>query len=224
MEPLLKLLTDEWSVLQQSPRLFIIAVVLASGAIWLALDWKYSAQIANLERRLSLKDDQIQDYKSKLNGASPDEAKRRLDELDLTVKKLRDALASLDAFEPYTPLSDLQSKTISDAFKSLTPPRMFISFAAPDQSASKLAGQFAKVFKSVGIQSPMSVSGFDGDDDFGIQLLVRHRDSPDKLTLDYINAFKQSNIDFKLIEMPTEPGYEAFNFVIYVGPKRKISP
>ena len=72
----------------QAPATFAMALAILGGLIWGAMSWSYSSQIANLQSRLSLKDDQIADYKTKLEGATPDEAKRRLDALELQVKAL----------------------------------------------------------------------------------------------------------------------------------------
>jgi hypothetical protein len=75
-------------VVLQAPLTFAVAAILVAGIVWAALDWKYSAQISDLQSRLSLRDDQINDYKNKLSGATPDEAKNRLDALELQVKAL----------------------------------------------------------------------------------------------------------------------------------------
>lgn len=88
MEALIKYFANEGRVILQAPAIFAIAIVLVGGIIWAALGWKYSSQIANLQSRISLRDDQIGDYKDKLSGATPDEAKKRLDALELQVKAL----------------------------------------------------------------------------------------------------------------------------------------
>jgi len=75
-------------VILQAPATFAIALAILCGIIWGAMSWSYSSQIANLQSRLSLRDDQIADYKTKLEGATPDEAKKRLDALELQVKAL----------------------------------------------------------------------------------------------------------------------------------------
>ena len=88
MEALIRYLAGEGRVILQAPATFLVAIAIVSGIAWVALDWKYSSQISNLQSRLSLRDDQIADYKDKLNGATPDEAKKRLDELETQVRAL----------------------------------------------------------------------------------------------------------------------------------------
>jgi hypothetical protein len=61
-----------------APATFLIALVIIAGVIWVALSWSYSTRIENLESRISLREDQIAYYKSKLN-----EAKKRLDALEI---------------------------------------------------------------------------------------------------------------------------------------------
>ena len=88
MEALIRYLAGEGRVILQAPATFLVAIAIVFGIAWVALDWKYSSQISNLQSRLSLRDDQIADYKDKLNGATPDEAKKRLDELETQVRAL----------------------------------------------------------------------------------------------------------------------------------------
>jgi hypothetical protein len=63
----------------------VVAIV---GIIYLADNWRYSATVESQEARNKLKDDEIVEYKDKLNGATPEEAKKRLDALELQVKAL----------------------------------------------------------------------------------------------------------------------------------------
>lgn len=72
----------------QAPVTFIVAVIIIFGLVWQGMNWTYSTQIEDLKSRISLRDDQLSDYKNKLNGATPDEAKKRLDSLELQVKSI----------------------------------------------------------------------------------------------------------------------------------------
>jgi hypothetical protein len=88
MEALIKYFVGEGRMILQAPATFAIGLVILGGIIWGAMNWTYSSQINNLQSRLSLRDDQITDYKTKLEGATPDEAKKRLAALELQVKAL----------------------------------------------------------------------------------------------------------------------------------------
>jgi len=88
MEALIRYFAVEGRAILQAPATFAIAVVLIAGVMWGIFSWGYSSRIEDFQSRLALRDDQISDYKTKLNGATPDEAKRRLDALELQVKAL----------------------------------------------------------------------------------------------------------------------------------------
>ena len=85
---LLKYLTGEGRVILQAPLIFLSALFLITLGIWGAINWSYSVQISNLNSSIKLKDDTIGSYKDKLSGATPDEAKKRLDSLELQVAAL----------------------------------------------------------------------------------------------------------------------------------------
>lgn len=88
MESVVKYVLSEFSIIKQSPVSFFVCLTLISGAIWRIISWRYSATIDSYEARNRLQADQIADYKIKLSGASPDEAKARLDGLEASVSKL----------------------------------------------------------------------------------------------------------------------------------------
>lgn len=65
-----------------APVPFLAALALAIFAIYWFLNHTYKTRIEDLKSNLSLKDAQVQSYKDKLDGASPDEAKARIDILE----------------------------------------------------------------------------------------------------------------------------------------------
>lgn len=82
-------LEAEWRVLTGAPILSL--GLLAAGAVmaYLAARWRFSGKIEHLEERIRLREDRIADYEEKLKGASPEEAKARLDSLESAVTALR---------------------------------------------------------------------------------------------------------------------------------------
>ncbi len=78
----------EWSVISAAPFTFIAGIILAGIIIWVAVRAIYLSEIRSLEARLKLRDDEIADYKRKLNVGSPDEAKDRIDRLEREVSLL----------------------------------------------------------------------------------------------------------------------------------------
>jgi len=88
MEPLVKYLTTEWGVILQAPAIFVTAAALIMLFVWGIFRWSYASRIEALDGRLKLRDDQISDYKQKLSGATPEEARNRVDALELQVNSL----------------------------------------------------------------------------------------------------------------------------------------
>src|SRR6476620_7116907 len=83
MDQIIKYVLDELRVLGDAPVVFAGAILIISGAIWWALSWRYSGIIKNRERTIAL-------YKDRLSGASPDEAKAKLDSLEGQIWTLKD--------------------------------------------------------------------------------------------------------------------------------------
>lgn len=83
-----KALQDNWAVLSTAPWAFATIVVLfGGGGLLIGRLWQ-SGVITNLESRIALRDDRIADYERKLDVASPDEAKQRLDALEKQIRAL----------------------------------------------------------------------------------------------------------------------------------------
>ncbi len=70
-----------------------VPFVAVAIALWFAMRAyyraHYSKQLADSEARLKLRDDEIADYRRKLDGASPDEAKAALEKLQAEVNSLK---------------------------------------------------------------------------------------------------------------------------------------
>lgn len=83
-----KYILSEWAALKQAPVSFILAVSAATALSWSAFSWRYTGQIENLEGRIKLQADQIVAYKEKLNGATPEEARQRVQALEKQLRSL----------------------------------------------------------------------------------------------------------------------------------------
>ncbi len=83
-----KWMSQEWATVSHAPLIFLACLIVAGLMIWRVVHWQYSTQLAHAQSALSLRDAQVQDYKEKLSGATPDEAKARLDILEEKLNKL----------------------------------------------------------------------------------------------------------------------------------------
>ena len=85
MDEIIKYVLDEMRVLGNAPVVFAGTILIIAGAIWWALSWRYSRIIKNRERTIAL-------YKNRLGGASPDEAKAKIDSLEGQIWTLKDRI------------------------------------------------------------------------------------------------------------------------------------
>jgi hypothetical protein len=113
MEQVIKYVVGEMRVIAGAPATFAIALLALAGAIWWAMDWKYSSVISNKDSEISLIKGQRDDYKDKLSGATPDQAKARIDTLEKIVSRLQPRRLSSDqATELVRTLSQISSRGI----------------------------------------------------------------------------------------------------------------
>jgi hypothetical protein len=109
-----------WPMIRANLPTFLFVVVLIFGAIWWLMDWRYGGIItgrdgiiANKDSEIALLKGQRDDYKDKLSGATPDQAKARIDTLEKIVSRLQPRRLSSDqAIELVRTLSQISSKGI----------------------------------------------------------------------------------------------------------------
>ena len=83
-EQFVRYILGELRLIAKAPLVFGAAVLFLGAIIWAALRWRYSGMI---ERR----NDIIALYKARLNGATPDQAKAKIDSLEGQVVSLKTA-------------------------------------------------------------------------------------------------------------------------------------
>ena len=88
-------LTAGWPMIWANLPTFFILVALVTGVVWWLMDWRYGGilsnrdgVIANRDSEITLLKGQRDDYKEKLGGASPDQAKARIDALEARLARL----------------------------------------------------------------------------------------------------------------------------------------
>lgn len=129
---------DEWRVIADAPWSFAAVLAAATGIMWLVLRALKAQEIADLKGRLQLRDDQIADYKAKLNGATPDEAKARFAELEALVAPMRPR-----------ELTDRQALIITRAIAGIPPASIGISYYS-DPVCRDYAVKLRTVFNGAG--------------------------------------------------------------------------
>lgn len=92
----------QWDAVKAAPTIYIAAVIIVVGVIWWIVNHLKSNQIDSLQGRLALRDDEIADYKRQLAGASPDEARARIDALEQEIARLRPRQLSPEQIQAIT--------------------------------------------------------------------------------------------------------------------------
>jgi hypothetical protein len=77
-----------WPMIRANLPTFFVIVVLIIGAVWWLMNWRYGSIIANRDSEIALLKGQRDDYKDKLSGATPDQAKNRVDDLERRIALL----------------------------------------------------------------------------------------------------------------------------------------
>jgi|SRR4051794_4103197 len=88
MTELLTKLAQEWAVIQAAPFSFFVTWLFASVISFLVLRWSLGAVNSRLKAEISLLERQLGDYREKLEGRSPDEAKAKIEELEAKIGRI----------------------------------------------------------------------------------------------------------------------------------------
>jgi hypothetical protein len=81
-------LTAGWPMIWANLPLFGVILALIIGVVWLAFNWAYGRILANKDSEITIVKAQRDDYREKLGGASPDQAKARIDDLENKLNQL----------------------------------------------------------------------------------------------------------------------------------------
>src|SRR5262249_60686968 len=91
-ESLIKYVLGEMRVIADARLVFATALLVAGMAIYWVMDWRYVAILSNRDSEIALLKSQRDDYKDKLGGASPDQARARIDALESRLAQLEPKL------------------------------------------------------------------------------------------------------------------------------------
>ncbi len=113
-EIVVKYILGESRTLRNAPASAIAIILGVFSVVWIAMDWRYAGIIANRdgiiasrEAAINLIATQRDDYKDKLGGASPEQAKSRMDALEKANATLSARLSVISKrLKPVYPLED----------------------------------------------------------------------------------------------------------------------
>lgn len=200
-------LRDEGGVIAAAPWSFLICLAALGGIIFLVLRAMKAQEIADLNSRLTLRNDEIADYRRKLDGASPDEAKARLDELEARVAQLQPRRLGAEQRERIRAAVAGRVASVS----------ITADMAAAD--ARGLVADLSAAFQSAGwaVSNPM-VGGPPNPPPSGLGVLVRDPDNLTPSQTAITAVLRELNVDFDLRRgmMDDLPGRRVDEFEILV--------
>ncbi len=131
---------EQCAVIANAPIPFAVLVIVVAGLIWAATNWSYSSVLASKNAQIELQDRQLADYKQKLGGATPEEAKAKIDALEKTIH--------LTIGSRWQPLTQTESDRLTAAVAPLPKRRIQVMYA--NQLGKDLAQSIADAFTKAG--------------------------------------------------------------------------
>jgi hypothetical protein len=146
---------DKLAIVWAAPRPHIVFIVLVATGIWAVLDWRYGGVIANRDSTIALLTTELDAYKNKLGGASPDQAKARIETLEQKVEDLSKRLG------PQYPLTDVEKERLTKVLASVPiGERFHIVVLWPQiNGIPHYANDVAQVFSSAKWDATISAAG-----------------------------------------------------------------
>jgi hypothetical protein len=147
-------LIQEWPAIRAAPWSFTLALVLALvifiPMIWLVINWSYSAVLAAKDSQILSRGDEIKfverqrdDYKEKLSGASPDQAKSLIADLRAEVDKLKKQIQERD-------IDQDTAREIVAELKRHPMHEISITYATGDKGSERYADKISNVLRDGG--------------------------------------------------------------------------
>jgi hypothetical protein len=135
--PDLQKILDQWAMVRAAPVPFITVSAAIAAAIWFAVSFSYSTRLSNRDAEISLLTRQRDDYRDKLGGATPDQAKAKIETLERTVH-----LVVGSAWEP---LTRAEIERLASNLSGIPP--KFINIIYENQLGKELGQTIHEAFK-----------------------------------------------------------------------------
>lgn len=200
MDEFLKRLAEQAAVIKAAPYPFALAVLVAAGAIWLAVNWAYAAILASKTAQLELADRQLAEYKQKLSGASPDEAKTKIETLISEVTALRNQMQGRR-------LTPEQRNKIIEAIRLPNSNNLQVQIVreVSAQDTGALANDFMTAFQAAGWKTGYGSMMFGAPSPTGLALLVSDQNKLSPTESIVLAALRAAQIQFDVLQSPSSP-------------------
>jgi len=150
-EQFVQYILAELRLIAKAPLVFGAAVLFLGAIIWAALRWRYSRMIERRNHIIAL-------YKARLNGATPDQAKAKIDSLEGQVVSLKNR--EWPKLTP-TAVTDFESVLASQGSH-------VVSVLLQDRDAVFLARDLVDAFKRIGWKAKRDMSMNDVPDGLSV--------------------------------------------------------
>ena len=151
LEQFIQYLQSEVRSIAEAPLVFGAAVLLLGALIWVALRWRYSGIIERSSRMIAL-------YKARLDGATPDQAKAKIDSLEGQVVSLKN--------REWPKLHPAAVTDFENVLASQGP--HVVSVLPQDRDSSFLARDLVDAFKRIGWKAKRDTSMSDIPDGLSV--------------------------------------------------------
>ena len=181
-----KYVLGEWRVIAQAPVSFAASLVVVAAVMYAAARWRYAGTIATLEERLRLRDDRAAEYERKLQGATPDQARATIEELE----------RKINALGPRR-IDGSKRQTITAAISTFRGSTLSIVADAASTDASNITRALSSAFTNAGwtVQQGV-VMGLGNPPPSGIGVGLKNPSSTTPLESRVIQAFRDAEIEF----------------------------
>jgi hypothetical protein len=201
MESIIKYVVGEMRVIAEAPATFVVALLVLAGAVWWLLDWKYSSVVASRDAIIGNRDSEIallkgqrDDYKDKLSGATPDQAKAHIVALEARLARVEGRR-----------LSDVQKKNLVDQLRS-SHGTIMVSMDMNCADCGQYGSDFARAFRDAGwevIESRVQMPSNRPASSLGLR--VPDIKNPSSESQRLINFLQGNNIRFDLQQSVARP-------------------
>lgn len=225
-EIVIKYILGEAKTLRSAPASALVLSLGVFAVAWAALDWRYAAMIANRDGIIASRDATINlittqrdDYKDKLGGASPDQAKSRMDALENANKGLSARLSEMSKrLKPKYPLEDDERERLIQLLREVPQnSRFHFNIFWPQlngnpRNAYAIADVFSAAQWDVSVKRADSISGHGLVFAFGASAATdTSKRSPEAVKM--IELFGRAKVDWAIDTLASVPE-EGFLFIV----------
>jgi hypothetical protein len=141
MDQIIKYVLSEIRVISEAPVAFSACLLVLAGVIWWAVNWRYSGVIDSKDGIIAL-------YKERLNGATPDQARAKIEGLEAQISALRS--------REWAPLTASTSAAFKAALKDMPPTE--VEVFTQDRDGINLVRSLIAALNELGWQAKRNAS------------------------------------------------------------------